>query len=391
MIADAIRAHLPLISVTTDDIINVKKVLQHYTDLKVVDAKNDYNNIQSSKVVYFQIKPEEFDYNYFYKHCVAHDACLVVVNPDEEVGTTAFDAGVLPLPLKILEEVVQQLTDDYEDVVTALAGLTLKDSVELLKLCTTKYGVISKESITTLRRDCAVNPTGVSTVSTEYIHYSEDTLVRDWVDNLGPFITRGDIPKELRPRGLLLAGTTGCGKTLSSKYIAKELNLPLFLLDLNSILDKYVGNSERNLRKAFEFFNTVQPCLVLIDEVEKIFSSREESGPKLLAQLLWWLQEHNDQIVTIMTTNDKDKIPSELIRPGRIEAVISFEQITSTNKLEIFVYSLLSKLQEKIPTLTTEAIDQLFFEAGCDVPITHAQATTEVYNAVRGFLRQDND
>jgi SpoVK/Ycf46/Vps4 family AAA+-type ATPase len=138
-----------------------------------------------------------------------------------------------------------------------------------------------------------------------------------------------DVDYRLRPRGLLLSGKPGTGKTMGAKRIASRLNVPLMRLDLGIVMSKYVGESEANLATALARVEEAQPCVMLIDEVEKLFHGEDESGvtQNLLAGLLWWMQEHRAAVLTIMTTNDMKKLPPELIRPGRIDCQIETKGI----------------------------------------------------------------
>lgn len=116
------------------------------------------------------------------------------------------------------------------------------------------------------------------------------------------------------------------GKTLAAKHIASTFGIPLYRLDVGAMKGKYVGESEGNLLAALAQVDQVEPCVVIFDEVEKIFQSQGDSGvtTSLLSQLLWWLQEHKSKVFTVMTTNDLRKIPAELYREGRIDATMAF-------------------------------------------------------------------
>lgn len=116
------------------------------------------------------------------------------------------------------------------------------------------------------------------------------------------------------------------GKTLGAKYIANQLEVPLFRLDLGGMLGKYVGESEGNLNFALSQIDQAEPAVLLIDEVEKLFTGDNDSGvtTRLLSTLLWWLQEHDSRVLTLFTTNEITKLPDELYRPGRVDRIISF-------------------------------------------------------------------
>lgn len=122
------------------------------------------------------------------------------------------------------------------------------------------------------------------------------------------------------PKGILLAGIPGCGKSYSAKMTAKEWELPLFRFDIGGVYDKWVGESERRMREALRFIDNVAPCVVWIDEIEKALSvsdSGNDTGKRVLGQFLFWLQESESRVFLVATANDIEKLPAELFRKGR--------------------------------------------------------------------------
>lgn len=126
------------------------------------------------------------------------------------------------------------------------------------------------------------------------------------------------------PKGILLAGVPGCGKSLSAKMVAKEWNLPLFRFDIGSVYDKWVGESEKKMKEALQFIDNVSPCVVWIDEIEKALSvsdSGNDTGKRVLGQFLFWLQESNSRVFLVATANDISLLPFELFRKGRFSEI----------------------------------------------------------------------
>ena len=126
------------------------------------------------------------------------------------------------------------------------------------------------------------------------------------------------------PKGILLAGIPGCGKSYSAKVIAREWELPLYRFDIGSVYDKWMGESERKMTEALSFIDNVSPCVLWIDEIEKVLSVSEgESGTsqRILGQFLFWLQESTSRVFLVATANDVMKLPSELFRKGRFSEV----------------------------------------------------------------------
>lgn len=122
------------------------------------------------------------------------------------------------------------------------------------------------------------------------------------------------------PKGILLAGVPGCGKSLSAKMAAKSWSLPLFRFDIGSVYDKWVGESEKKMRQALRFLDNVAPCVVWIDEIEKglaVSDGGNDTGRRVLGQFLFWLQESGSRVFLVATANDIGALPSELFRKGR--------------------------------------------------------------------------
>lgn len=129
------------------------------------------------------------------------------------------------------------------------------------------------------------------------------------------------------PRGLLLLGVQGCGKSLSAKAVASELGLPLLRLDPSSLYNKYFGESEKNLRRAIKLAEAMAPVVLWIDELEKAFASVGEGGNdggvshRLFGTFLTWLAEKRETVFVVATANDVSRLPPELVRKGRFDEI----------------------------------------------------------------------
>ena len=126
------------------------------------------------------------------------------------------------------------------------------------------------------------------------------------------------------PKGVLLAGVPGCGKSFCAKMIAKAWGLPLYKFDMGNLFDKWMGESERKMRESLAFIDNVSPCVVWIDEIEKMLSSSDTSndtGNRILGQFLFWLQESTSRVFLVATANNVSKLPPELFRKGRFSEI----------------------------------------------------------------------
>lgn len=125
------------------------------------------------------------------------------------------------------------------------------------------------------------------------------------------------------PKGILLAGVPGCGKSLSARLIAKQWQLPLYRFDIGALFDKYVGESEKNMRLALEYVDSVSPCVLWIDEIEKeLYSGGDnDTAKRILGSFLYWLQEYDGRVFMVATANDISMMPPELFRKGRLSEI----------------------------------------------------------------------
>ena len=129
------------------------------------------------------------------------------------------------------------------------------------------------------------------------------------------------------PKGVLIAGVPGCGKSLNAKAAASLFEVPLLRLDMGRLMGKYVGESEGNMRKAIALAEAISPCVLWIDELEKAFAGIGGEGggaevtTRLLGNFLTWLQEKDSPAFVVATANDITKLPLELLRKGRFDEI----------------------------------------------------------------------
>jgi hypothetical protein len=130
------------------------------------------------------------------------------------------------------------------------------------------------------------------------------------------------------PRGVMLLGVQGAGKSLAAKAIAASWQVPLFRMDFGALFDKYQGESERKMREALRVADAMQPCVVWMDEIEKGIAGGADSGgdgmgtgQRLLGTLLTWMAERKASVFLVATANDVTRLPPELIRKGRFDEI----------------------------------------------------------------------
>lgn len=339
----AIRSRLPLIHVTTDDTVNIKEVLSflagndpegEFEEVKIApislpkEIKNTKELNLPPGIDIFYTSSEVATMAALYRLAVDREVTFIFVNGTPQ--PLMFKGGILVPPKELVNHYLKELqVDDPQELLPAFGGLTLKDIGEVAKMTATRDESVTVRGINLTRRGYS-KLQGIAQVDTDLGFYMEPDELKEWLAFNTQFF-HGDYDK-LRPRGLLFDGPPGTGKTQAAKAIATAFGVPLYRLDLGTMMGKYVGDSEGNLNAAIQQIDEVSPCVVIFDEVEKVFrgaSSGGDSGvtSRMLSQLLWWLQEHKTKVFTVMTTNDIGSIPAELYRPGRIDTTMRFAGI----------------------------------------------------------------
>jgi hypothetical protein len=165
------------------------------------------------------------------------------------------------------------------------------------------------------------------------------TSLRAWLSRKHQLMVADLRGSELRPpRGVLLVGVPGCGKSLSAKAIASAWQLPLYRLDFATILGQYVGQSETRFREALDTADRVAPCVLWIDEIEKGLAGQHDStgvSRRLIGQFLFWLQESSSRVFIVATSNDVRSLPPELLRKGRFDELFFVDLPDPDDRREI--------------------------------------------------------
>src|SRR5271167_2596678 len=153
------------------------------------------------------------------------------------------------------------------------------------------------------------------------------------------------------PRGMIVLGVQGCGKSLCARAVAGEWKLPLVKFDTSAVYDKYIGETEKRIRKVFQVAEGLAPCVLWIDELEKVFAG---SGPdsasadagvssRLLASFLSWMQDRKSPVFVAATCNNVTVLPPELIRKGRFDELFFVDLPNQAERKQIFSIQLLKR------------------------------------------------
>jgi hypothetical protein len=317
----AIEASLPLIYVRSSDVLDKEILTSIIKKLHGSTALSQSNQKFSLLVMdgpYLGPRPG--------------DKTLILIDRNNHgCPLSAFDAGVFSAPIEYqvshLRKSLNGSKKDITNLVSALTGLELTQMLDVASLCYAKYKTITPALVCAVRHELFTSSAGVSMVQGTYKGYLPGADLQSWVDENKSSMA-STIPA-FWPKGLLLEGPAGTGKTAAARWVAGQFKCPLFKLDLGSVLSKWLGEAESNFAKALTIIEDQAPCVLLVDEVEKFITVDESTSSikRILGNFLWWLQERTSNVVVLMTTNDKSKIPPELYRPGRVDKVLPIEGI----------------------------------------------------------------
>ncbi|MAR91527.1 MAG: ATPase [Pseudomonadales bacterium] len=151
------------------------------------------------------------------------------------------------------------------------------------------------------------------------------------------------------PRGVLLLGVQGGGKSLAAKAVAGMWGVPLLRLDFSALYNKYIGETERNLRESLSLADSLAPCVLWLDEIEKALAtdaSDNGTSKRLLGALLTWMAERTQRVFMVATSNDISRLPPELVRKGRLDEIFFVDLPSAAVRRDIFSIHLRKRHQD---------------------------------------------
>ena len=174
------------------------------------------------------------------------------------------------------------------------------------------------------------------------------------------------------PKGVLIAGVPGCGKSLCAKVTAQMFDVPLLRLDMGKIMGKYVGESEENMRKAIGLAEAISPCILWIDELEKAFAGVNGTGNEVTVRLfgtfLTWMQEKSSSTFVVATANDITKLPPELMRKGRFDEIFYVGLPNPEERRKIFEIHIKKRRKQDLANIDISSlVSQTDGYSGADV------------------------
>ncbi len=176
------------------------------------------------------------------------------------------------------------------------------------------------------------------------------------------------------PKGVLIAGIPGCGKSLNAKASAKLMGIPLLKLDMGRVMGKYVGESESNMRRAISLAEAIAPCVLWIDELEKAFAGIGGEGggaevtTRLFGQFLTWMQDKKSAVFVVATANDIMKLPPELMRKGRFDEIFYVQLPKADERRKIFEIHIQKRRPQDLDRINiSKLVDKTDGYSGADI------------------------
>ena len=312
-----------------------------YENPTFIVLKDVHNQLEKPEIVsLLKYIAERNLYNELYNASVFIVSSKLKIPEELEHFITVFD---MPLPsVKEIKAIIMQFKNDLEidvpddilnEIAISLKGLNEFQIKQILNLAYQDGGCLDfddKQLILT-QKEQLIKKAGLL----EIISVNESIEDIGGLENLKEWLYKKErifnqLDKAIKfgvdvPKGIMIVGMPGCGKSLSAKATAKLFEIPLVRLDVGRLMGKYVGESEENMRKALKLSEAISPCVLWIDEIEKAFSGVGGSGggndvtTRLFGQFLTWMQEKENIVFIVATANDISKIPSEFLRKGRFD------------------------------------------------------------------------
>jgi SpoVK/Ycf46/Vps4 family AAA+-type ATPase len=247
--------------------------------------------------------------------------------------------------LKNTDEKLQADKKSIELLINNLAGLTVSESRRLIRNAIYDDDAISKVDIDRVQKAKyeLLGQNGVLSFEYETADFSQVGglhKLKEWLEiRKAAFNANSKEAKLDKPKGILLVGIQGSGKSLAAKAVAGIWHVPLLRLDFGVLYNKFFGETEKNIRHALELAEVMAPCVLWIDEIEKGISTGDyDSGTsqRLLATFLTWMSENEKPVFIVATANNIQALPPELIRKGRLDEIFFVDLPGKATRAEIF-------------------------------------------------------
>lgn len=303
--------------------------------------KDVHGELKDPKIIALLKKIAENNlYNENYSATIFILSDILVIPRELENYITLFE-----IPLPTIDEIVTVINDFIADMAISVDADTISEIAlsfkglnefqikQILNLAYQDGGYIDKDDrlLILKEKEQVIRKSGML----EIVNFSEkiDDIgglenLKDWLQHKAQVFANLDKAMKFGvdvPKGIMIIGMPGCGKSLTAKATASLFEIPLVRLDVGRLLGKYVGESESNMRKALSLSEAISPCVLWIDEIEKAFAGVGSNGggndvtTRLFGQFLTWMQEKENTVFIVATANDISKMPPEFLRKGRFD------------------------------------------------------------------------
>lgn len=240
-------------------------------------------------------------------------------------------------------------TEGRERLLQAATGLTLGEAENVFAKIIVQEGRLSGEHVNEVfaEKQQIIRKSGLL----EYYATNEDfsnvgglTVLKDWLNKRAVAFTPEAHAFGLpSPKGILLLGVQGCGKSLCAKAVSRLWQLPLLRFDMGRMFGSLVGSSEENVRRAISVAESIAPAVLWVDEIDKAFVGSQSSGAtdggttaRVFGTFLTWLSEKSGPVFVVCTANDVSQLPPELLRKGRLDEIFYVDLPSEEERAEIF-------------------------------------------------------
>lgn len=229
-----------------------------------------------------------------------------------------------------------------EKLAANLAGVSASDARRLIRSAIENDGAITHDDLPKVMKAKydLINQDGLISFEYDTAQFSELAGLKNlkaWLEARRKLF-HGNSNLD-RPKGIMLLGIQGGGKSQAAKAVAGAFGVPLLRLDFGRLYNKYIGETEKNLRLALSTAETMAPCVLWLDEIEKgIATSHSDDGvsQRILGTLLTWMAENKTNVFVVATSNDIQQLPPELVRKGRLDEIFFIDLPTRQSRREIF-------------------------------------------------------
>jgi AAA+ superfamily predicted ATPase len=249
---------------------------------------------------------------------------------------------------------VQAKQEVVDAIIRNLIGLSFSESRSIIRTLIYDDGILDDQDVDRAiqAKYKALDSNGVLSFEMDTARFTDVAGLRrmkEWLSYRKEVFLADNAPAGLdTPKGLLLLGVQGSGKSLAAKAVAGAWQVPLLRLDFGALYNKYFGETEKNLRQSLKTAEVMAPTVLWIDEIEKGLSADGDGGPskRVLGTLLTWMAERQSRVFLVATANDIEALPPELLRKGRFDEIFFVDLPVEDVRREIFRIHLARREQD---------------------------------------------